>query len=252
MNDITSEQPKLSIYSNREEMGRRAADAVEARIVALLGSKPFVNIIFASAPSQNEFLRHLSSKQTIDWSRVNAFHMDEYIGLPSDAPQAFGQFLKERLFSLVNCHTVNYMDGNAADAQAECQRYAALLQQYPTDLACLGIGENGHLAFNDPPVANFHDPEVVKIVELDHDCRVQQVNDGCFASLGQVPRHALTITIPPLLKPAYLFAIVPGKTKTRAIFNTMRQPIEEKYPSTILRTHPNTILFLDTDSAAML
>jgi len=251
MREITKDKLVAKIYSGRPELGAAAAAELTARIAELLKTKEYVNIIFASAPSQNEFLAELLKKD-IEWNRINAFHMDEYIGLDPDAPQGFGNFLKDRLFSLVNCRTVNYLNGNEADPQDECKRYSDLLIQYPTDIVCLGIGENTHLAFNDPHVADFNDPLIVKVVDLDQACRDQQVNDGCFAKIDEVPTHALTITMPALFKSTYAIAIVPGKFKADAIYHTINSDISEKYPSTILRRHDNAILFIDEDSASKL
>ena len=250
MSEIKKDKLLVNIYAVRPELGAAAAETLTARIAELLKTKEQVNIIFASAPSQNEFLAELLKKD-IEWGKINAFHMDEYIGLDPDAPQGFGNFLKDRLFSHVTCHTVNYLNGNA-DPQEECKRYSDLLIKYPTDIVCLGIGENTHLAFNDPHVADFNDPLIVKVVDLDQDCRVQQVNDGCFSTIDEVPTHALTITMPALFKSTYAIAIVPGKFKANAIYHTINSEISEKYPSTILRRHDNAILFIDEDSASKL
>jgi len=250
MREIKKDKLQVNIYAGRPELGAAAAETLTARIAELLKTKEQVNIIFASAPSQNEFLTELL-KRDIEWGKINAFHMDEYIGLDPDAPQGFGNFLKERLFSHVNCRTVNYLNGNT-DPQEECKRYSDLLIEYPTDIVCLGIGENTHLAFNDPHVADFNDPLIVKVVDLDQDCRVQQVNDGCFSAIDEVPTHALTITMPALFKSTYAIAIVPGKFKATAIDHTINSGISEKYPSTILRRHDHAILFIDEDSASKL
>lgn len=249
MREFRKDQLSVKVYDTRPELGKAAAEAVSRKIGGLLETKDQVNIIFASAPSQNEFLAELKKKD-IDWSRIVAFHMDEYVGLDKDAPQGFGNFLKERLFSDVSCRAVHYINGNAADPEQECERYAGLLTDNPTDIVCLGIGENTHLAFNDPHVADFADPLVVKVVDLDKDCRLQQVNDGCFASLDEVPTHAITITIPALLKAGYAIAVVPGAFKANAIFYTLNSDISETYPSTILRQHPDATLFIDVNSAA--
>jgi len=243
---------EVKIFDTRQEMGAKAAETVAAKIRELLKAKEFINIIFASAPSQNEFLAALSEEKDIAWERVNAFHMDEYVGLPNDAPQNFGYFLKTRLFDKINLHSVNYLNGNATDIEAECDRYAQLLKDFPTDIVCLGIGENCHLAFNDPHVAFFDDPFIVKKVSLDDACRQQQVNDACFDSFGEVPQYALTITIPALLKARYAYAIVPGQKKAEAIRHTIEDEISEEFPSTILRNHPDAILYIDKDSAGRL
>jgi glucosamine-6-phosphate deaminase len=251
MREINKDKLIAKIYSGRPELGAAAAEILTAKISELLKTKEYINIIFASAPSQNEFLAELLNKN-IEWNRINAFHMDEYIGLHPDASQGFGNFLKDRLFSKVNCREVNYLNGNASDPQDECKRYSDLLINYPTDIVCLGIGENTHLAFNDPHVADFNDSLIVKVVDLDQDCRSQQVNDGCFATIDDVPTHALTITMPALFKSTFAYAIVPGKFKANAIYHTLNSDISELYPSTILRRHNHAVLFIDEDSASKL
>lgn len=251
MREFKKEKLNVKVFENRAELGAAAADIFAAKLKELLKTKEYVNVIFASAPSQNEFLAELNKKE-VEWNRINAFHMDEYVGLDKDAPQGFGNFLKDRLFQNVKCREVHYLNGNADDIQEECARYAALLTKYPTDIVILGIGENTHLAFNDPHVADFNDPLIVKVVDLDQDCRVQQVNDGCFANIGEVPTHALTITMPALFKSTFAYAIVPGKFKANAIEHTINSDISELYPSTILRRHDNATLFIDEDSASKL
>ncbi len=249
---MKADQLEVKILKNRQLMGQLAAETVAEKIRQLLNTKDQVNIIFASAPSQNEFLAALLEEKDIAWERVNAFHMDEYADLPGDAPQSFGYFLKIRLFDKITLKSIHYLDGNAADLVGECERYGQLLTDYPTDIVCLGIGENCHLAFNDPHVAFFDDPLIVKQVSLDVACRQQQVNDGCFETLEVVPANALTITIPALLKSTYAYCIVPGEKKAEAIYHTIEDEIQELYPSTILRSHPNAILFIDKDSAGRL
>jgi glucosamine-6-phosphate deaminase len=239
---------QISLYENRQQMGEAAAQQVADRIRALLQEREQVNVIFAAAPSQNEFLAALSAQQ-LDWSRVNAFHMDEYVGLDKNAPQRFGNFLNDRLFAKVPFRTVHYLDGNVP-AEDECRRYAALLKEYPTDITCMGIGENTHIAFNDPYIADYNDPLKVKQIELDLASRQQQVNDGCFKTLEQVPTHALTLTVPALLQAAYVYCMVPGSNKAPAVYHTLHEDISEVHPSTFLRRHPHAVLFLDKDSAA--
>ncbi|WP_257657133.1 glucosamine-6-phosphate deaminase [Parapedobacter lycopersici] len=251
MKEIKKDQLNIQIHEDRPALGRAAAEQIAAKINALLAQQELVSIIFASAPSQNEFLAELVKKD-IDWSRIVAFHMDEYIGLNPDAPQGFANFLKDRIFSKVQVGQVHYMDGNTGDPQGECNRYAALLAKYPVDIVILGIGENTHLAFNDPHVADFNDPLVVKVVDLDQDCRLQQVNDGAFPLIEDVPSHAITITIPALLEAKYAYAIVPGKFKADAIYHTVNNDISEMFPSTILRKKANAVLYIDEDSAAKL
>lgn len=239
---------QVLVYKKRSQMGAAAAAQVGRKIRELLqNSGDPLRIVFAAAPSQNELYEGLVLEQGIDWSRVCAFHMDEYIGLAADAPQRFGNYLQDRLFSRVNPGRVELLDG-LGDARQECSRYAALLNEAPIDIVCLGIGENGHIAFNDPPVADFRDPYPVKTVELEYTCRQQQVNDGCFASLDDVPSHALTLTVPALMAGRHLFGIVPGRAKQKALQAALHDPLSTACPATILRTHPDITLFTDRDA----
>jgi glucosamine-6-phosphate deaminase len=242
---------RLGIYSNRALAGAAAAKGVAVTIQELLEEKNEINMVFAAAPSQNEFLAALI-EEDVDWSRINAFHMDEYTGLDETSPATFAHYLKTHLFNHIHCKAVYCIKGNTGDAEAECMRYSGLLLKYPTDIVCMGIGENNHIAFNDPPVADFNDAAAVKTVLLDADCRRQQVNDGCFASLDEVPAHALTLTVPALLNCKYIFCIVPGGRKAKAVYNTFSSPVGEQYPSTALRLHGAVRMFVDEDSAAML
>lgn len=240
--------PETRIYKSRQSMGEAAAHRLAIEISRILTTKKYINIIFAAAPSQNEFLAALANED-ISWGQVNAFHMDEYIGLAKDAPQGFGNFLKERVFDKFSFNAVHYLDGNATDIQSECARYSNLLEEFQVDIVCMGIGENGHLAFNDPPVADFLDPKLVKVVELDMKCRQQQVNDGCFSNIEHVPLNALTLTIPALMSASVINCVVPGERKAEAVLNTMMKPIFTDFPSTILRQHQGTVIFLDFESA---
>ena len=243
---------KVNIYDTRDEMGKAAAADIKACILSLLETKETINMIFAAAPSQNEVLYALATDKEIPWNRVNAFHMDEYIGLSKDAPQGFGNFLKAHIFGLADFKSVNYIDISAPDADAECERYSALLKEYPTDIVVMGIGENGHIAFNDPPVADFNDSKAVKPVALDEICRNQQVNDGCFAKIDDVPKTAITLTVPTLFAGDHLFCIVPAKTKANAVYATVNSEIGEHCPATVLRRHKSAILYLDNDSSSLL
>lgn len=246
------DQLEVKIYPTRVDMGRAAAEDVAKTIRMFLLHKPEVNMIFAAAPSQNEFLEALCSYKDIDWHRINVFHMDEYVGLPEEAPQRFGNFLKERIFDKLPFKSVNYLNGNHPNPNDECERYADLLHQYPADIVCMGIGENGHIAFNDPHVALFMDPDLVKVVDLDDTCRMQQVNDGCFSTFEAVPAYAFTLTIPALMCADRLFCIVPGKTKAWALYHTLTDPVSERLPATILRNHEHARLYADTDSGSLI
>jgi glucosamine-6-phosphate deaminase len=251
MHRVLTDNLITNIYENRAAMGEAAADMVCQKINELLNRQPFVNMIFAAAPSQNEFLAAFIENETIDWQRVNAFHMDEYIGLLENDPRTFSSFLKEKIFGKLPFHTVNYINGDPTAPDAECERYAELLTKYPTDIVCMGIGENGHIAFNDPHVADFNDPLKMKIVGLDMECRQQQVNDKCFDLLNEVPLHAITLTVPALIAGTYIYCMVPGAKKAKAVYNTLHAEINEKCPATILRRHEHAMLFVDKDSSAL-
>lgn len=244
---------KLTVkaYPTTDEMSDHAAAEVSSKIKELIEEKGVINMIFAAAPSQSAFFKKLTSYKDIDWSKINAFHMDEYIGLKEDAPQRFGNFLKRELFDFLPFRSIYYLNGNNT-SEEETKRYTDLLKENPTDIVCLGIGENGHIAFNDPHVADFNDPNMVKEVTLDEMCRQQQVNDKCFNTLSDVPNSALTLTIPALLSGRFLYCIVPFKSKAQAVYNTINGEITEECPASILRTRENTTLFLDKDSASLL
>ena len=242
----------VKVFPTRAEMGSCAAQEICYAIQNLLAQKEEINMIFAAAPSQNEVLYALATDKEIEWNRVNAYHMDEYIGLDKDAPQGFGNFLRRAIFEIAPFKTVNCIDSTATDPDAEAERYGALLAANPTDIVVMGIGENGHIAFNDPPVADFKDEKIVKPVKLDEICRNQQVNDGCFKSIDEVPTHALTLTVPTLVKAPWLFCIVPAPTKANAVYNTVNGEIGEACPATILRTQENAILYLEPDSAKLI
>ena len=251
---IKVEKDKLSvwIFPDRQSMGGYVASEVALTIRELLKEKPEINMIFAAAPSQNDFLAALIADPSIEWERINAFHMDEYIGLEADAPQGFGNFLGEHIFWKVPFKQVHYIRMEKENLRDECERYTRLLAAHPIDIVCMGIGENGHIAFNDPHVADFNDNVWVKVVELDTKCREQQVHDGCFHALPEVPERAFTLTIPVLMSATYTFCIVPAETKAQAVYNTLYAPVCEKYPSTILREKERACLYLDADSASLL
>ncbi|RZK41786.1 MAG: glucosamine-6-phosphate deaminase [Pedobacter sp.] len=251
MKEFKKDSLTIKVFESRQLMGEAVAAAVSACIKSLLSKQEFVSIIFGAAPSQNEFFAALLEND-VDWKRINAFHMDEYVNLAADAPQGFGNFLKERLFDLAPFNSVNYINGNASDEQKECLRYASLLQESKIDIVCLGIGENTHLAFNDPHVADENDPYLVKRVDLDEACRTQQVNDGCFEQLTEVPTHALTLTLPALLNAPYAFCTVPGEKKAKAVYHTLNEDISDDFPSSLLRKHQNAVLFLDQDSSELI
>lgn len=228
-------------------MGRAAGTAAAQEIAARLARQKNVRVVFAAAPSQQEMLANLVAASGIDWSRVTAFHMDEYVGLKSDAPQRFAHWLDRNLFSKVALGHVETMKPEP-DAAAECRRYAALLAEAPIDLVCLGIGVNGHIAFNDPPFADFNDPLDVKIVGLDAASRQQQVDEGAFPTFDAVPSEAITITVPRLLRAERMICTVPGPMKRAAVAATLHGPLTTDCPASILTTHGNCTMFLDRDS----
>ena len=252
MKSFIKDKLHVNVYDTRDEMGISAAKDIKSAILELFSTKEEINMIFAAAPSQNEVLASLANDKEIPWERVNAFHMDEYIGLSADAPQGFGNFLKRSIFGIAPFKSVNYIRIDAPDADAECKRYSDLLKNNPTDIVVLGIGENGHIAFNDPPFAEFNDKALVKTVKLDEVCRNQQVNDGCFAEINDVPTHAITLTVPTLMAGKQLFCIVPAKTKANAVYATVNGEITESCPASIMRTHDSVTLYLDADSSSLL
>lgn len=247
-----AEKLNVHVYESRAKMGKAAAEVIASEIRSLIERKGRAVVIFASAPSQNEFLANLVAAEGIDWSRVVAFHLDEYLGMDENAPQSFRRFLIDRLTNKVQLGEFNGLRGEAPDGGAEARRYAQLLEQNPPDIGVLGIGENGHLAFIDPPFCNFADPEAVKVVQLDGVCRQQQVNDGAFQKLDDVPKNALSLTIPTLMARPKLFAIAPGPAKRQAIKKAVEGPLSTSCPASILRTHADAHLFIDIDSAQLL
>jgi len=244
------EKLQARVFTDKQALGRAAAAAVAAKLRELQAKKP-VSVIFAAAQSQNEFLESLLLEKGIDWSRVTAFHMDEFIGLPGTAPQSFGRWLRDRLFDKVKPGKVHYLDGMAKDVDQECVRYSALMKAAPPDITCMGIGENGHLAYNDPPYADFNDPKLVKRVQIDDASRQQQVNEGCFPVMKDVPKDAMTLTIPALLAAPWIYCMVPGARKAAAVKRTLEGPIATECPATILRRHDRVVLYLDKDSSKL-
>lgn len=232
----------VRIYSDRESMGVDAAETVASwlREAATSGR---ARVIFASARSQLELLTNLAAAD-VPWDRVEAFHMDEYIGLSADAEESFSSFLVNSLFSKVSVGAFRIIDG-AASPELEAKRYAGLLGEAPIDVVCCGVGENGHIAFNEPGMTDFNDPWMVKEVDLTEMSRDQQVHDGAFKSFDQVPRTALTLTVPALTSAARIACVVPGATKRAAVHAMLRGPIEPSCPASVLRLHPRAVLYVD-------
>jgi glucosamine-6-phosphate deaminase len=241
----------VRIFSNKDEMGKAAAVSVAKKLKEAVAEKGFANLILATGASQFQFLEHLQ-QQIIDWKKITVFHLDEYKGMPVTHPASFRKYLKERILDKVQPKQVHYLNGDAADAEAEVLRYENLLKEHPVDIACIGIGENGHIAFNDPPVADFNDQKLVKVVELDEACRKQQLGEGWFPTFDDVPTHALSLTIPAIMGCKAISCVVPDERKADAVFNTLNAEISTACPATILRTHADTVLYLDEGSASKL
>lgn len=238
----------IDIAESDSAMGKRAAADIAREICACLGRQSGVRMIFAAAPSQTEMLAALRAQEGIDWTRVTAFHMDEYIGLSPDAPQSFALWLRRAIFDHLPFAAVHLVAPGENPGKTAAD-YSEKLEAAPIDIVCCGIGSNGHLAFNDPP-ADFEDPFTVKIVDLDAQCRQQQVDEGCFANLDEVPRRALTVTIPPLFSGTAVFCSVPGALKREAVRRMLFDPVNPMCPATVLRRHKRCTLYLDNESAA--
>jgi len=242
----------VRIYESRESAGAAgavlAAEAVR-RMIAERGQAP---IILASAVSQDQFLASFRASEGIDWGKVIVFHMDEYAGMTAEHPASFRKFQKERVLDHVPVGTFHALRGEAEDLEAECRRYSSLLEEYRPELVIMGVGENGHLAFIDPPVCRFDEPAKVRVVELDDVCRMQQVHDGAFSCLEEVPKRALSLTVPLFLSIPQALVFVNGPRKAAAIQAALEGPIVEACPASALRRHPNATLFLDPGAAGQL
>ena len=243
------DQLDVNVYSSRRDLGAAAGTRAAEIIREALKKQSEVRVIFAAAPSQNETLETLAAAGGIDWRRVVGLHMDEYIGLAPDAPQRFSRYLYDHIVSKVPFKEFLYLDDTSLNLNfAEIiARYTEILSAAPVDLVCMGIGENGHIAFNDPPV-NFDEPALVKVVDLDDVCRQQQVNDGCFPAFDAVPKQAVSLTVPALMGAKALVCSVPAPTKRAAVMRTVSGGISPECPATILRRHADAVLYADTDS----
>ena len=248
--ETTVDALHVRVFPDSPALGEAAARHAATVMARAIEDRGVAHAMFATGNSQFDFLDALMLDGTVDWSRVIGFHMDEYVGIPRDHPASFRRYLRERLVERVPISAFQSIEGDAADTGAECARYTALLREHPLDLCCLGIGENGHLAFNDPPVADFDDPLDVKVVELDAACRQQQVGEGHFPDVDTVPTHAVTVTIPALLRASTVLAIVPEARKAEPVRRALAGPIDTTCPASVLRTRPNATLYLDEESAA--
>ena len=247
--DATWEQLHVTVYPTNEDMGAAAAEEARAILQEALAHNPECNLILATGNSQLTFLASIRTMSGIDWSRINIFHMDEYVGLDPSHPASFPAFLRRNIVDHVKPRSFHPVPGGAANLEQACRDYEALLRSHPASLCVLGIGENGHLAFNDPPFADFNDPVWVKVVQLDETSRVQQVKEGHFPNLAAVPTHAITLTIPALLAARRLICLVPESRKANAVHHALHDPISTACPATILRRVPHAHLILDADAA---
>ena len=239
---------RVEIFEKKENMGQDSADFVYEKLNKAIKEKGSANLILGTGASQyplHEFLL----KKDLDWTKINLFHLDEYIGLSAQNPASFRNFLKERIADKVNPKNVYYIEGDADDIDAEIRRYEKLLKDNPVDVACIGIGENGHIAFNEPAVADFNDPEYLKVVEMDEATRKQQVGEGWFPTIKHVPERAVTLTITAIMDCKFLCCTVPDGRKSEAVYNTLYGGIRTACPASILREHNNAVLFLDSFAA---
>lgn len=240
----------IEIFEEVADMGIAAANFVEQKINEAIEEKGVAHLILATGTSQFSFLNALKEKKKIDWNKVIVFHLDEYHGISDQHPASFRKYLKERILNEVAPKKVYLLNGDAENIDEVMEAYSLALTNHPIDVACIGIGENGHIAFNDPPVADFNDPKKVKIVDLDEDCRKQQLGEGWFPTFEDVPKQALSLTIPMILSANTISCVVPDERKSQAVKNTVYDEITTSCPATILRTHSNTKLFLDSKSAS--
>ena len=244
-------QLTVEIYPDKSSLSEAATQLVAQRITKALQTRGEANVIFATGASQYEFMTAIRGLPGIDWIKVAAFHLDEYIDLPEDHPAGFRRYLRERLFDHLPFGEVHLLDGNAADPQQECARYQSLLAERVIDVACIGIGENGHLAFNDPP-ADFETEALVHVVTLDEACRRQQVGEGHFAGLDDVPPQALSLSIPAILRAKTISCVAPDARKADAVRCTLEGPLTPNCPASALRKHSDCTLYLDPASASAL
>lgn len=247
LKSFSAEKLDVKVFETADELGKASADFVGKSIEKAIQYQGYARVILATGTSQFSFLHHLQT-QEIDWSKVIVFHLDEYLGLSDSHPASFRKYLKERILNNIHPKIVHLLQGDAENIEAVIHDYESLLQEKPIDIACIGIGENGHIAFNDPPIADFNDPYLVKIAELDIDCRRQQLGEGWFPTMDDVPTHALTLTIPAIMKSKIISCVVPDARKANAVHNTLYGPIHTNCPASILRKHPDAHLWLDKGS----
>ena len=240
---------QVKVYNDKTEMGDASADFVSWHLLEAIKKNGLANMILATGTSQFPFLEALK-KRRVDWDKITVFHLDEYMGLSDQHPASFRKYLKERILDEVKPRQIYFLNGDSMDIEAELGNYEKLLKSHSVDIACIGIGENGHIAFNDPAVADFNDPHLVKVVQLDEACRKQQLGEGWFPTLADVPGEALSLTIPAIMKSNVISCVVPDERKSTAVFNTIHGEISTACPASILRVHKEAVLFLDKDAAS--
>ncbi len=246
------DQLPVELYASNEELGQAAAKKAQQILSEAIDKKGFANLILATGNSQLTFLKALRSLEGIDWKKVRIFHMDEYIGINPSHPASFPLFLENHFLQFTKPGHFHPIPSETSDVDSACKAYEALIRHHPADLVAMGWGENGHIAFNDPPDAHFDDPHWVKVVELAEESRLQQVGEGHFTSLDEVPKQAITLTIPALLAPVHILCIVPEARKASAVKACLSEPVDESRPGSILRTISHATLLLDQDSASLL
>ena len=241
----------VRIFRDETAAGKGSAEFVANHLYDAIQATGHANLILATGTSQFAFIEAIKTF-SVDWSKITVFHLDEYKDLPETHRACFRKYLRERILDEVKPHQVYYINGDAEDIEGEIARYEKRLAAATIHVACIGIGENGHIAFNDPDVADFDDPHLVKIVQLDDISRRQQLTEGWFSTLEEVPREAISLTIPAIMRCKAISCMVPEKRKADAVYNTLNAEISTACPATILRRHPHTVLFLDKNSASQL
>jgi glucosamine-6-phosphate deaminase len=242
----------IRLHNNETELALDAEQLARNCLQSVLAKKGSAAIILATGNSQIKFLEYLVESQGIDWSKVTIFHLDEFLGIDAEHPGSFRRYLQERVENKVKSFQFHYIVGDTLQPLDECLRYTQLLQAQTIDLCCLGVGENGHLAFNEPSVVNFNDPHSVKLVKLDESTRISQLNSGYFTTLEEIPKYAITLTIPMICAAQKIFCLAPGKRKEPVVKTMLQEAISEGFPASILRKQAHATLFLDADSASFL
>jgi len=251
MESKTFERMQVHIFESKELLGQRAAHDLVTLISRLVNQQGKATVILATGNSQLTFFDALLTLKTVPWNKVTLFHMDEYLGMSNEHPASFARFIQEKLVDSVHPAAFYHIRGDSSDADSELKRYNNLLREFPPDICVMGIGENGHLAFNDPP-ADFETEEVIHLVKLDSRCRMQQFTEGHFPTLDDVPKRAFSLTVHALLDVKHALVVVPELRKAPAVKAALQGPVTRDCPASILRTKSNVTLYLDRESASLL